>query len=204
MQSDEELLAAWQGGDRTAGDRLVDRYFDPVCRFFRGKLGADVDDLIQRTFLDCVERRDEIRQPTFRSYLFAVARNRLLDHLRGQLRRPVDALPSRSIQDLRTLASGAIAREQSRDAVTRALQALPLDFQITLELSYWEQLPGIEIAGALGVSEHTVRSRLSRGRQMLRAEIERQAATTADATTTLQRLESRLAEPTNALKSNDK
>jgi RNA polymerase sigma-70 factor (ECF subfamily) len=192
MPTDEELLAAWQGGDRGAGDALIDRHFDPLCRFFRSKLGDDVDDLIQRTFLDCVERRLEIRQPTFRSYLFAVARNRLFDHLRRGLRRPVDALGSQSIADLRTLASGRIAQGQSRQLVVRALQALPMDFQITLELAYWEELPGAEIAGVLGVSEHTVRSRLFRGRQMLRTQIERLADTPAEATATLQALPRRL------------
>jgi RNA polymerase sigma factor (sigma-70 family) len=57
--------------------------------------------------------------------------------------------------------------------VTQALDALPLDFRITLELAYWEDLRGEEIAAALGVSPHTVRSRLSRGRQMLKDELDR-------------------------------
>ncbi len=195
MESDDALLQAWRAGDRNAGQQLIERHFDAVCRFFRSKVGDDVDDLIQRTFLDCLERTQEIRTPTFRSYLFAVARNRLFDHLRRGFRRPVDALGSRSITDLQTRASGAIAKAQAKELVTRALQALPVDFQITLELAYWEELSGAEISAALGVSEHTVRSRLSRGRKMLRAHVERLAEAPVEAEQTLKHLERQIKAP---------
>ncbi len=166
--SDVALLEAWRGGDRSAGDRLIDRHFDAVCRFFRSKLGDDVEDLIQRTFLDCVERRDSITRPSFRAYLFAVARNRLFDHLRQGLRRPVDNLGSLSVAEMCTRPSGKIDRARSRDRIAAAMRCLPADFQIALELAYWEGLRGAEIASVLEISAHTVRSRLSRGRAMLR------------------------------------
>ena len=172
MATDEDLLERWRGGDRAAGDVLVERHFDAVCRFFRSKLGDDIEDLIQRTFLDCVERREAIAGPTFRSYLFAVARNRLFDALRRGLRQPVDDLGSRSIADLRTQGSTLLARHESREQVLQALDTLPLDFRLTLELAYWEELSGAEIAAILEVSPHTVRSRLSRGRDLLRAELD--------------------------------
>ena len=183
--TDSDLLGAWRAGDNDAAQQLVERHFDALCRFFRSKLGDDVDDLIQRTFLDCMESRDRITQPSFRAYLFAVARNRLFDHLRAAHRRPTDAIGSQSIADLRTGVSHAFAQQHTAELVTRALQTLPLDFQMTLELAYWEELRGAEIAAALGVSEHTVRSRLSRGRAMLKAAVTRLAATptsAADAT----------------------
>ena len=197
MESDDALLQAWRGGDRRAGTRLIERHFDSLCRFFRSKLGDDVDDLIQRTFLDCLERKHDIRTPTFHSYLFAVARNRLFDHLRRGFRQPVDELGSRSIANLRTLASGAIAKAQARELVTRAMQALPVDFQITLELAYWEELSGAEIAATLEDSEHTVRSRMSRGRKMLREQVEKLAAEPLEAEQTLARLDRQLGEDAN-------
>ena len=43
VADDLELLAAWRSGDRGAGEDLLRRYFDPVCRFFRSKLGTDVE-----------------------------------------------------------------------------------------------------------------------------------------------------------------
>ena len=192
---DAELLAAWRDGDRDAGDALIGRYFDPVCRFFRSKLGDDVEDLIQRTFLDCLESRDGLRGPSFRSFLFAVARNRLFDHLRAGVRRPIDALGEKSIADLRTRPSGHLVREEEKDLVARALQAIPVDFQIALELAYWEDLAGAEIAAVLDISEHTVRSRLSRGRVMLRDALQRLATDPGQLSRSLARLPARARGP---------
>lgn len=170
MSSDFELLEAWRAGRREAGDELVERYFDPVCRFFRSKLGANLDeveDLIQRTFLDCAESREKIRSASFRAYLFAVARNRLYDHLRAVHRRPVTELGELSLADLGTTPSQAAAKQQTRALVIAALRELPLDYAITLELKYWEELPDTEIAQVLDIAPNTVRSRLVRARRML-------------------------------------
>ena len=80
---DFELLDAWRSGDRAAGNTLFERHFDAVCRFFANKVNDNVDDLIQKTFLGCIEGRDRFRkQSSFRTYLFAVAHNILRVHFR--------------------------------------------------------------------------------------------------------------------------
>ncbi|WP_434428243.1 RNA polymerase sigma factor [Nannocystis pusilla] len=48
-----------------------------------------------------------------------------------------------------------------------ALQRLPLDYQVVLELHYWESMTTDEIAAALGLPPGTARSRVRRGRQLL-------------------------------------
>ena len=192
MSSDTELLSAWRDGDRDAGDELLRRYFDAVCRFFRGKLGDDVEDLIQRTFLDCVESRDRVREDGFRAYLFTVARNRLFDHLRAAQRRPerVD-ISLRSVEDLGTSPSTKLARTEHERLLIRALRSIPLDYQIALELAYWEQLSGREIAVVLGIAENTVRSRMSRARAALREQLEQLAASPELSDSTLQSFDAR-------------
>ena len=52
---DAECLRAWASGDRKAGELLFERHFEAVARFFRNKTDRDHDDLIQATFLGCVE-----------------------------------------------------------------------------------------------------------------------------------------------------
>jgi len=172
VSDDFQLLLAWRAGDLAAAHTLFERHFDSLCRFFRAKLGDDVQDLIQQTFLACVEGREHIIGDSFRAYLFGVARHRLFDHLRQVYRADFETLGTSSIADLATSATGRMRRRQEQSQVLEAMSRLPLDFQITLELHYWEQMSGAEIASVLGISENTVRSRLSRAKEMLRGELE--------------------------------
>jgi len=178
MGTDIELLDAWCGGDNVAGDALIRRHFEAVCRFFRGKLGEDVEDLIQRTFQICtVRRRDLAVDGSFRGFLFGVARNLLLDHLRRVYRRgPHDDLHMYSLQDLGTTPSEAVARNERERLIHEAMRRIPLEQRMLLELAHWEGLSGREIAQALEIGENTVRSRLSRARAALREALEQLGA----------------------------
>lgn len=168
VQTDHELLAAWQAGDKAAGEALVGRHFHAVCRFFRAKLGDDVGDLIGQTFLDCVAKKDTITE-SFPAFLFTIARARLLDHLRRNYRRgPVDALSDHSLADLGASPRTSIARNQSEESLLRALAQLPVDTQILLELTYWENLSAPDVGTVLGIPANTVRGQLSRARERLR------------------------------------
>lgn len=177
MLSDRELLDAWCAGDNEAGEALTRRHFDAVCRFFRGKLGDDVEDLIQQTFQICTKRRAALRPSgTFRGFLFGVARHLILDHLRRRYRRDRrEDISATSLASLGTSPSAAAARSERQTLLREALRRIPLAQQMLLELAYWEDLSGREIAEALEIGEHTVRSRLARARAALRAEVERLA-----------------------------
>jgi RNA polymerase sigma-70 factor (ECF subfamily) len=190
VQNDGELLEAWRQGDRVAGDELIRRHFDSICRFFRAKLGDDVEDLIQKTFLACVESRDRVETDGFRAYLFAVAKNRLYDHLRAGYRGPERLdLSLRSLVDLGTSPSQLVARNQQEQLLVAAMRCIPVDYQIALELAYWEGMSGPEIASVLGIPANTVRSRLARARAAVREHIERLASTPDVSRTTLSQLD---------------
>lgn len=178
MGTDIELLDAWCTGDNLAGDALIRRYFETVCRFFRSKLGEDTEDLVQRTFQICtVRRRDLAQDGSFRGFLFGVARNLLLDHLRRRYRRGEhDDVHMHSLRDLGTTPSEAVARNERERLIQEALRRIPLEQRMLLELAHWEGLTGREIAQALEIGENTVRSRLSRARAALREEIEQLGA----------------------------
>ncbi len=174
MQEDGALLAAWRDGDADAGDELVRRHFKVVVRFFRSKLGDDIDDIVQQTFADAVHARNAVGPAGFRAYLLGIARNRLFDQLRSKAARAERFDPaSVTLADIGTSVSQRVARNQDEQLMLAAMRTLPVDFQIVLELAYWEELPGAEIAEIVGVSPHTVRSRLARARDALREALAR-------------------------------
>jgi RNA polymerase sigma factor (sigma-70 family) len=178
VEDDVELYARWQAGDENAAQTLVERYYDNVVRFFRTKVGPQADDLVQRTFLACAEGGFR-GESGFRSYLFGIARNILFEFFRGQ-RRDAKVDPDFSLSSVHELDPGlstlAGARAEQRLLVA-ALQRIPLDIQVTLELFYWEDLSIDELAAALAIPPGTVKSRLHRGRALVREAMEKLPST---------------------------
>ena len=173
--SDDALVSRWRGGDIDAGEALIERHYDAVVRFFRTKTGAGVDDLVQRVFLVCAERLATYASVgTFRAFLFGIARNVLFEHLRGKARdrRPDALMGTSAIVDLAPGVQTHAFRREAQRALVDALQRIPLDLQLVLELYYWEELDVGELAVALGVPEGTVKSRLHRARAQLRETME--------------------------------
>jgi RNA polymerase sigma-70 factor (ECF subfamily) len=184
-RTDRELLDAWRGGDAAAGSELFDRHFAELYRFFSNKVEDGIDDLIQQTFLACVESRDRFRGgSSFRTYLFTIARHELYAHWRKRRDRATVDLGEVSVQDLATSPSGVLVKHAEQKLLLRALRAIPLDLQIALELHYWEELSGPELAEVLEIPEGTVRSRLRRAREALEAKLTELADATDPGTLT--------------------
>jgi RNA polymerase sigma factor (sigma-70 family) len=171
--SDGELLQAWGAGDRAAGEELLARHFEAVVRFFQNKIDRDHDDLIQKTFLGCLESRDRFRgDGSFRAFLFGVARNVLGKHLRQRYREPAAlSFAHVSVAELGDTPSLLVVEDQQQELMLHALRRIPLDHQIVLELSYWEGMTAGEIGEMLGVPLGTAKTRLRRAKQLLAAEL---------------------------------
>lgn len=169
MTTDFELLDAWRDGDARAGNALFERHFESVCRFFRSKLGDEVEDAVQRTFLACVESRDRFRgSSSFKTYLFAIARRKLGDHLRKEARCRISPMSTmESLGPWFPSPSTLVREDEELRRLLEALRRLPIDQQIAVELFYWEGLAAPELAEVLDVPEGTVRSRLRRARLAL-------------------------------------
>ncbi|MEM7156604.1 MAG: sigma-70 family RNA polymerase sigma factor [Myxococcota bacterium] len=176
MSDDDAPLAlAWRDGDDQAGARLIERYYDAIVRLFRTKTDRDVDDLVQRTFLRCAEARDRYKGGSFRAFLFAIARNVLFEKIRARAReaRMLEPDPEvASIRDLDPGVSTAAWHRREQRIMVEALQTLPLELQLALELTYWEELSGPELAEVFGVPAGTIKSRLHRARTLLREAME--------------------------------
>lgn len=173
MGSDIELLEAWRAGDRSAGSTLFERHFDSICRFFANKVDRDVDDLVQKTFIACVEGKERFRgHSSFRTYLFGVAHNVLRSTLRTR-KRESDRLDFgvTSVFDLGLSPTRLLATGGEQMLMLQALRRIPVEHQLVLELYYWEDLEASELAEVLELPEGTVRSRIRRAKQLLEEQL---------------------------------
>lgn len=167
--TDEELLVAWRGGQADAGRELVERHLEAVHRFFSNKVRHSTDDLVQKTFLACVESVEGYAgRASFRSYLFAIARHVLFHHYRDAHRDfdPLTNSAATVILEERSPADRLSDREEQR-LLLRALRALPLELQTLLELAYWEGLTDQELAEVVDAPTGTIKSRLRKARGLL-------------------------------------
>lgn len=195
-RTDLELLENWRRGDRASGTELVQRYYQPIQRFFANKVAQrhDAVDLTQETFRACVERKDHIRdEAAFRGYLFATALNVLRRYIGKKSKREREAA---DFAELRVSdyvppsLTSIMTRRREEMLLVCALRELPLEQQIVLELTIFDELPASEIAELLGIPEGTVRSRLRLGRKKLTERIAALASSTEESAATLTDLES--------------
>lgn len=189
---DHALLEQWAAGDRTAGGALFERHFRSLHRFFANKLSslADVEDLMQQTLVGCIAARSGFRRDAgFRTFLFAIARNTLLKHLRDRHPTPSFDPADVSLADCGMGQSSIVQAKREQQLLLLGLRHIPIDSQVVLEMHYWESMSAVEIAETLGESVPTVRARLRKAREQLVAAIERLARTPEERASTLDGLD---------------
>ncbi len=193
--NDWELLFAWRDGDTAAGEALATRYFGLMTRFFLNKVrdSNTAADLVSDTFLGCVASKGRVDDTgKFRSYLFAIAMNKLRGYYRKQAkrRRELDDFVDVCVATkLPRTPSSLLAHAQEARLLVSALRRLTLAQQIVLELNAFEGLRGPEIADVLGVPVPTVYTHLRRGRKRLEAIVHQIASDPQLARSTVTNLE---------------
>jgi RNA polymerase sigma-70 factor (ECF subfamily) len=181
QESDELLMVRVMDGDREAFDRLYERYEGRI-RSFAQRFVGDRDlaaDLAQEIFLK-VYRNPRAFDPRgrFLTWLFAVARNACIDHLR-QKRLPVAASVGTPDEDEREIdlpAPATAAPEQPllerelKESFESLVAGLSTKLREVFVLCALQGLSYEEAAAVIGCPAKTVSSRLSRARdQFLRA-----------------------------------
>lgn len=176
--SDEELARAAQAGQQCFL-LLYERHVARVQRYVFSQVAhtAEVEDLVSTIFFRALTRINtyQPQRGSFNAWLFAIARNAVLDHRRLTLHRrlvPLEAAdgvpePRPGPEDL------AVQRER-RDTVRRAFDACTPEQRDALALRYLAELSFAEVAAALGKSEPAAKMLVHRGLEALRHELARE------------------------------
>lgn len=179
--SDENLVAAAQGGDRDALSQLLERHYDrvrAVCVRIAGST-RDGDDAAQEAMIRIVKNLSGFDgRSTFRTWSYRIATNSAIDELRRRQRRGVPSgIDDESAPEIAdpTSADPHVAFESQLE-LTSALRALPDEFRAPVVLRDVADLDYEQIAATLDVPLGTVKSRIARGRRMLRDSLGNQTA----------------------------
>jgi RNA polymerase sigma-70 factor (ECF subfamily) len=132
---------------------------------------GDASDLVQEVLLRVRKGLDSYQPGSFEGWLWRITRNAFLDGIRKQNRRPTSPLPE-DLDRWELSVSPAADVEYDRlslgDDIQKALLELPFEFREAVVLCDVVGLSYEEIALAAAVPVGTVRSRIHRGRKLLR------------------------------------
>jgi RNA polymerase sigma-70 factor, ECF subfamily len=189
--SDVELVQRAAAGDRAAFAAIYERHRMVVYRFARLMSGSDAtaEDVTQDVFVTLIHTMAtyEPQRAGLSTYLYGIARNVTRNRLRRDRRfvaldtfsldTPLDdRAPLDRVDGGASPAANdphdAASRAQQRTLLRRAVLSLPSRYREVLILSDVQGLAYAESARILRVPVGTVRSRLSRGRQMLAARLD--------------------------------
>ncbi len=174
--SERFLVWRLKRGDREACHELIRRHHGGVFGYLR-RLGADAalaEDLTQETYARAWSRIGTLREAaSLRAWLLTIARNEFFQWARA--RRPEEAPsqppPDRAADD--PVAEAALVRSERDLALRRAVARLEPDLGEAVALHYFQDLSFREAASVLGVPAGTVKSRIHRALERLRALLER-------------------------------
>ena len=158
-------------GDEDAFAMLVRQHQNALYRYGRG-LGIDHDtalDLVQETFVKAFARRAQCREgDKFRSWLFRIFRNTMLDWAKNVRRTEVSTLDVDDPPDERDFTE----RLALREAIGDALAALPPILREAFLLRHALDHPYEEIAAIAGISLSAAKMRVARAREALRESLD--------------------------------
>lgn len=184
--SDEILMQDYGNGDLAAFKELYRRHSRNLFTFiaWRSPRKDWVDEIVQDSWANLHNTRARYQpHATFRTYLFQIARNRLIDLVRQQQFVLVgDMAGDASIDDVidrmgnhtgDTLSpEGALAHKQDNQALHAAIRMLPSEQREALVLQQFNGMSLDEIATLTATSTETVKSRLRYAMRKLRQQLE--------------------------------
>jgi RNA polymerase sigma-70 factor (ECF subfamily) len=161
VQSEESLIRRAQQRDQVALTRLYEENFDKIYRYIVLKIGdrTEAEDMTQQVFLNAIQSISSYKSKgmPFSSWLYRIAHNQVVDHLRRKSRRMTVALDE-SIP-VKGDDPGHIAEQRIEiEEIVAAAKGLTLAQQEVISLRFGGELSVAECAKTMGKSEGAIKA----------------------------------------------
>ncbi len=189
ITNETDLLKASMGGNSAAFESIVRKYQALICAitYSATRNVEKSEELAHETFVRAWKNLTQLRELTkFKSWLCGIANNIVKDHFRSQKRDmlhqagPLDNAGTEPFNDADP-ADNLISQEEQA-VVALALGNIPESYRQPLVLFYRQEQSVSQVAAQLDISEDNVRTRLSRGRKMLKEQVVRMVENTLSST----------------------
>lgn len=178
-----DWMLAWQAGDESAFDRLVEAYSGRVFSLLTRFLGHSSarEDMVQEVFLRVIRARDRY-EPTakFTTWLYRIVFNLAVNETERSRHRNAWSLDEPSADGEGSMdaadeqapdPSAGLEQDDAVSAVRAAIAELPENQRMALVLAKYHDMPYAEIGSVLGSSEKAIKSLIHRARETLRTRL---------------------------------
>ena len=184
--SDHALIEATKSGDEAAFGEIMDRYRNPLTNYLYRFLNdyEEAVDLAQETFVRVYFAIDRYHtQFAFSTYIYRIATNLAISEIRKRKRRRLlsltglfqtedDSAVEFQPPDTRPLVDANLVEQERDQTIARAIAALPEKYRVPVILRDIEGKTYDEIAEIMELGLGTTKSRISRGRGLLKEKLE--------------------------------
>ena len=161
MQDEEGLVRRAQQQDQKAFAQLYEEYFDKIYRYIAVRIGdkTEAEDMTQQVFLNALQSISSFKWKgiPFVAWLYRIARNQVVDHLRRQKKRAAAPLNESLLSggsDPQRMAEQSLDIEQLLLATKRLTEAQ----REVISLRFVSELPIIQVAKIMGKSQGAVKA----------------------------------------------
>lgn len=174
---DNQLVRKSSKGDTKAFEKLVLKYQNKMyylCLKIT-KNEADAEDASQNAFIKAYKAIGSFKgQSAFSTWLYSIGRNSALDILKKRKdHENIDEQYDIADVKLDYNPEQNVVKKETAEILKKLIYGLPKDMREIIILREIKQMQYSEIAEILGISEGTVKSRISRAREKLREEIKK-------------------------------
>jgi RNA polymerase sigma-70 factor (ECF subfamily) len=176
MGNDAERYRRFLDGDDNGLVEIIDEYHEGMSLYLNSIVNnmCLADDIVQETFVKLAIKKPPFRgKCSFKTWLFTIARNCAVDHLRKDQKISDLSLDEHLVISDVTDTEKEYFKEEQKKELYRAMKRLNPEYYQVLYLMYFEDLDTSDIARIMHKAKRQVSDLIFRARKSLRSELER-------------------------------
>ena len=176
MGNDAERYRRFLDGDDNGLIEIIDEYHEGMSLYLNSIVNnmCLADDIVQETFVKLAIKKPPFRgKCSFKTWLFTIARNCAIDHLRKDQKISDLSLDEHLVISDVTDTEKEYFKEEQKKELYRAMKRLNPEYYQVLYLMYFEDLDTSDIARIMHKAKRQVSDLIFRARKSLRSELER-------------------------------